>query len=96
MFSLGICCSNRISVVEETCRLLDEDDIELVAGIEDSTIVLTASWCCDVLDARASGPVDIVDEWELHNRSAEPSSTLGGCTHKSVAGDDYAFQFRKP
>ena len=78
-------------MVEETRRLLDENNIELVASIEDSTIILTAGWRCDVLDAGPSCTVDIVDEWELHSRSAESSSTLGGCTYKGVAGDDYTF-----
>lgn len=38
-------------VVEETSRLLDEDNVQLVASIEDCTIVLAASRGCNVLDA---------------------------------------------
>jgi len=38
-------------VVEETSRLLDEDNVQLVASIEDCTIVLAAGRGCNVLDA---------------------------------------------
>lgn len=38
-------------MVKEPSRLLDKDDIQLVAGVEDCTIVLTAGRGCNILDA---------------------------------------------
>ena len=52
-------------VVEQTGVLLDEGDAELLSGLEDGTVVLGTAGSRNVLDAGASGAVDIVDEGEL-------------------------------
>jgi hypothetical protein len=52
-------------VVEEACVLLNKRDAELLSGLEDGHVVLAAAGSSDVLDARAGGAVDIVNEGEL-------------------------------
>ena len=54
-------------VVEQTGVLLDEGDAELLGGLENGTVVLATAGGGNVLDAGASGAVDVVDEGELVN-----------------------------
>ena len=52
-------------MVEETHVLLDKRDAHLLRGLLDQAIVLTTQRRGNVLDARTSGTVDVVGEWEL-------------------------------
>jgi hypothetical protein len=52
-------------MMEETDALLNESDAELLSGLKDSRVILTASWRSDILNSRAAGTENIVDEWEL-------------------------------
>jgi hypothetical protein len=52
-------------MVEETDVLLHERDAQLLGRLENRDVVLAASRGGDVLDARAGGTVDVVDEGEL-------------------------------
>lgn len=45
--------------------LLHEGDTELLGGREDELVILRTARSGDVLDAGASGAVDVVDEGEL-------------------------------
>lgn len=57
-------------VVEQTNVLLDESDAEFLGRAEDGLVVLAAGGSGDVLDARAGGAEDVVDEWELSNTTS--------------------------
>jgi len=52
-------------VVEQASALLNEGNAELLSSLEDRYVVLAATRSRDILDARASCAVDVVDKWEL-------------------------------
>lgn len=52
-------------MVEQTNALLNEDNIELLGGIEDGLVILAPTWSSNVLDSGATSSEDVVDEWEL-------------------------------
>ena len=53
------------SVVEQPGTLFDEGDAQLICGVKDCSIVLTADRTGNVLDTRPGNPVNVVDEREL-------------------------------
>ena len=61
VYNLSAC----ILMVEEPDVLLHKGDAQLLGRLEDGHVVLAASRGGDVLDAGASGTVDVVDEGEL-------------------------------
>lgn len=71
-------------VVEQTDALLNECDTQLLGRLEYSLVVLTATWCRNVLGSGTSSPVDIIDEWELPmlviTNSLQQKSTYEGIT----------------
>ena len=52
-------------MVEQTDALLDKGDAQLLGGLEDGSVVLATGGSGNVLDARAGGAEDIVNEGEL-------------------------------
>ena len=52
-------------MVEKTDTLLNKGDAQLLSSLEDGGVVLAASRGGNVLDARAGGTEDVVDEGEL-------------------------------
>lgn len=52
-------------MVEQTDTLLNKGDAQLRSSLEDGGVVLAASGGGNVLDARARGTEDVVDEGEL-------------------------------
>ena len=51
--------------MEESNRLLNENKVQLVTGVEHGAIILAASGSCNILNARTCCTVDIVDKGEL-------------------------------
>ena len=64
-------------VVEQTDTLLDKGNTELLGSLKDRGIVLAAGGSGNVLDTRAGGTEDVVDEGELVNVNIRGTVSLG-------------------
>lgn len=54
-----------ILVMEQAYTLFDKNNTELLRCFQDSTVVLAASWGCDIFGSGACGTEDIINEWKL-------------------------------
>lgn len=55
-------------MVEQSDVLLDKDNTQLLGSLEDGSVVLAATGCGNVLDARAGCTVYVVDKGELRHK----------------------------
>ena len=71
-------------VVEQADALLNKCDTQLLGRLKYTLVILTATWCRNVLGSGTSSPVDIIDEWELSmlvfTNSLQQKSTYEGIT----------------
>jgi hypothetical protein len=52
-------------MVEKTDALLNKRDTQLLGRLENSLVILTTTWCRNVLGSGTSSSVNIIDEGEL-------------------------------
>lgn len=87
--------------MEQTDTLLNEGNAQLLSGLEDGSVVLAAGGGGNVLDTRAGGAEDVVDEGELGRMISAYSSSRryisqGMITYESIGGDGHLAELLEP